>query len=116
MQQLIDFGAPVLREDRAQALTPSDLDDFYASASEVDRLNLFFVLLSSPHAYELQNAPALAAHLSFLAAYYLFVPLTPPGSQDLALHYIKKAISLCDSAEYRQWLTLIEQGNCPDLF
>ena len=69
------------------------------------------MLLASLHHYEDAGDKIRAAHLSFLAAYYLFVALTPPGSCQLALHYIKKAIALNDTSAYREWLALIEKGN-----
>lgn len=103
----INWVNPVLTDIRS--VTPSHLDEFYISASETDRLNLFFVLLATLHVHEAE--PEAAAHLCFLMAYYLFVPLTPPGSQALALHYIRRAVALNPKDEYITWLTLIEKGN-----
>ena len=88
-----------------------DLDDFYVSASDTDRMNLFFILLTSLHYYERNGDIVRAAHLSFLAAYYVFTPLTPPGSHYLALHYMNKAISLNSLPEYSEWLVVMEKGN-----
>lgn len=107
----ISFSEPILCKKTILAVTPADLDDFYLTASDYDKNNLFFVLLTSIHHYEASGDSAEAAHLNFLAAYYLFVSLTPPGSSDLALHYIKRAISLHPLAEYDKWLALIEKGN-----
>lgn len=84
----IDWDQPVLAGELVPRLQPGDLDDFYAGASGEE-----------------------AARLALLTAYYLFVPLTPPGSQALALHYIREAITLDPRAEYREWLALMEQGN-----
>lgn len=53
----------------------------------------------------------MAAHASFLIAYYLFILLTPPGSAQLALHYINQAITLNPLPLYSEWLALIEKGN-----
>lgn len=111
MKLKIDFGEPIIKDVDVLRITPSDLDDFYVSASVFDKSNLFFVLLTSLQHYEEQGETEKAAHLSFLVAYYLFMPLTPPGSCLLALHYIKKAIGLSPKAEYQKWLELMEKGN-----
>ena len=107
----IDFSDPLIGQEQLEKLTTDDLNAFYAASSEVDRLNLFFVLLNSIHHCEEKGRRAQAAYLNFLAAYYLFVPLTPPGSCSLALHYMRKAVSLDPKPEYREWLSLMEKGN-----
>lgn len=107
----INFDKPIIHKEKILDITPSDLDDFYSTASVCDKNNLFFILLSSIHHYEDSGDFVEAAHLNYLAAYYLFVALTPPGSSDLALHYIKKAISFNPLAEYDGWLDLIKKGN-----
>ena len=107
----IDFSEPIIKEADVMEIVPSDLDKFYISASDFDKSNLFFILLTSLHFYEGKEEIEKAAHLSFLAAYYLFVTLTPPGSCLLALHYIKKALALSPKAEYQEWLLLMEKGN-----
>ena len=53
----------------------------------------------------------LSAHLAFLTAYYLFTPLTPPASWELATYYIREALRLHPAQEYREWCALIEKGN-----
>lgn len=73
-------------------IQPSDLDIFYASASDCDKLNLFLVLLTSFHHYLDNGVREKAARLSFFMAYYL-IAFTPPGSCELAIYYIKQAIS-----------------------
>ena len=111
MDLKIDFGAPILDKKQAEALTCGGLNDFYCAASELDGVNLFFVLLASLHHYEDTGEIRLAARLSFLTAYYLFTPLTPPGSWPLAMHYIAKAIRLDPQPEYLEWRDLVEKGN-----
>lgn len=111
MKMAIDFGEPVIEEGIVLSIRPSDLDDFYASASDSDKGNLFFVMLTSLHHFEGIGDTRRAAHLSFLLAYYLFVALTPPGSLELALRYIEKALSLNPIPEYEEWLGLIKRGN-----
>lgn len=107
----IDFEKPIIKSDIVLELAPNDLDDFYKTSSDLDKNNLFFILLTSLHFYEGNNDTYKAAHLSFLISYYLFVSLTPPGSCDLALYYIKKAILLNPISEYNKWLELIKKGN-----
>lgn len=111
MQLKIDFANPVLASEAVLNIQPSDMDDFYVTATELDRTNLFFVLLTSLHHYEECGDNRRAAHLSFLAANYLFVALTPPGSWPLAMHYMQKAVELYPCAEYEEWLALIQKGN-----
>lgn len=111
MALFIRWDQPLIPEDQVLQLRPTELDDFYFSASEPDKSNLFFILLNSLHYYEGKGDCVRAAYLSFLTANYLFVALTPPGSYDLALHYMKKALVLEPKEEYRQWLALMEQGN-----
>lgn len=107
----IDWENPILEAGAILNIKPTDLNGFYAGASDFDKTNLFFMLLTSFHHYLQQGEREKAAHLSFLMAYYLFVPLTPPGSQPLSLHYIKQAIGLNPLEEYLEWLPLIERGN-----
>lgn len=107
----IDFGEPIIAASDVMSLMPTDLNDFYAEASDLDKSNLFFVLLASAQYYEDKKDKEKAAHLYFLTAFYLFVPLTPPGSCMLALHYIKKALVLNPLPEYQEWFGLIQKGN-----
>ncbi len=111
MQLNIDFGNPVIARDDVLQIQPTDMDAFYISASDFDKCNLFFVLLTSLHHYEACEDNRRAAHLSFLAANYLFISLTPPGSQELAMYYIQKAVAMYPCKEYVQWQALIEKGN-----
>ncbi len=107
----IKFDEPIIGKDNVLEIDSKDLDDFYVSASDTDRMNLFFILLTSLHYYEGNGDTVRAAHLSFLVAYYAFTPLTPPGSHYLALHYMNKAISLNPLLEYNEWLVVMEKGN-----
>ena len=107
----IKFDEPIIGKDNVLEIGSKDLDDFYVSASDTDRMNLFFILLTSLHYYEENGDAVRAAHLCFLAAYYVFTPLTPPGSECLALHYMNKAVSLNPIPEYKEWLSIMEKGN-----
>ena len=111
MELTVDFGNPVFDEQAAWAITPEDLDHFYCSAGEVDQLNLFFQLEASFRRHLEAGRAELAAHLAFLTAYYLFTPLTPPASWELATYYIREALRLHPAQEYREWCALIEKGN-----
>ena len=111
MKILINFSEPIICKNKVLDISPTDLDDFYLTASDYDKNNLFFILLTSIHYYEDSGDTVEAAHLNFLAAYYLFNTLTPPGSPSLALYYINRAISLNHLAKYDEWFDLIKKGN-----
>ena len=111
MKLEINWKKPVIASSDVLSTRTNDLDDFYCTASDLDKSNLYFILLTSLLHYEKKGDRQRAAHLSFLIANYLFVALTPPGSYDLALHYMKKAIALDPLPEYGEWLMLMEKGN-----
>ena len=111
MKLTIDFSNPIIPEKDVLGIRPSDLDDFYIHATDLDKNNLFYLLLNSAHYYERNYDWICAAHLYFLAANYLFISLTPLASFDLAMHYMKKAVELNPSREYLEWLALMEKGN-----
>ena len=107
----IDHEHPYLEEKAIFQLTLKDLDRFYADEDEVDRLNLFFVLEASLHRFQRDNSLKTAARCAFLMAYYLFMPLTPPASFELAEYYIDRALEWDAAPEYIQWKKLIDGGN-----
>ena len=111
MKIMIDFGHPYFEEEVLLGLTPDDLNCFYADASEVDRLNLFFVLEASLHRLQGKERMKTAAYCAFLMAYYLFIALTPPASFELAEFYIARALEWDETPEYRQWKAIIDEGN-----
>lgn len=78
MKLQINWSDPVIPQSEVLNMKPSDLDTFYITATDLDKSNLFFVLLTSAHHYEAEGNPVLAAHLYFLTANYLFISLTPP--------------------------------------
>lgn len=47
----IDWGNPIIESTYVLRMKPTDLDDFYVAASDFDKTNLFFVLLTSFHHY-----------------------------------------------------------------
>ena len=111
MTNLIDFSNPILDKPTAEQLTTTIIDDFYVSEDVYNKFNLYFVLETSVIFYEKSGDMALAAHLSFLAAYYIFYALTPPGSYELALYHMNNAVRLNDTKEYREQLEIMKKGN-----
>ena len=111
MKISIDFEHPYFDERAILALTPAALNAFYTDENEVNRLDLFFVLEASLHRLQRENRLKAAARCAFLMAYYLFVPLTPPASFELAEFYIDRALEWDETPEYSQWKKLIDQGN-----
>ena len=107
----VNFDKPIIEKECVLETVTGDLDNFYAAASDIDRINLFFILLASLHYYEEKGDTVRTAHLSFMTAYYVFVPLTPPGSEYLALYYMNKAVSLNPIPEYKEWLSIMGKGN-----
>lgn len=111
MKIAINFEHPYMDEKTIEKLTIDDLDCFYTDTDEVNCLNLFFILEASLHRLRSKGNWKVAARCSFLMAYYLFVPLTPPASHELAEFYIDKALEWDDMSEYRQWKEIIDRGN-----
>ena len=111
MKIKIDFGHPYFDEDAIFSLTVDDLNSFYSDEDEINRLNLFFILEASLHKFQSGANRKAAARCAFLMAYYLFVPLTPPASFELAKFYIDRALEWDETPEYRQWKKAIEEGN-----
>lgn len=111
MKITIDLEHPYLDEESIFELSTNDLDSFYTDENEVNRLNLFFVLEASLHKFQSINRMKAAARCAFLMAYYLFIPLTPPASFELAELYIDRALEWDETPEYRQWKEIIDKGN-----
>ena len=111
MKIKIDFSHPYFDENTVFTLTVDDLNRFYADENEINRLNLFFVLEASPHRFQSEKNREAAARCAFLMAYYLFIPLTPPASFELAEFYIDRALEWDERPEYRQWKRNIDKGN-----
>lgn len=104
----IDTNSPFMSEEDILKISLTDLDDFYvATQHSYKQYDLFFVLLSAFNTYFDAGKKEISAHLSFLMAYYLFMPLTPANSLNLAYFYIKKAVELYPKDEYIHWRNLI---------
>lgn len=111
MKIKIDFDNPKITDEHIKHLTTFDLDDFYVGSSEINQLNLFFVLEATYHDLLSREEYELGAHTAFLLAYYLFVPLTPPAAYELACYYIRMAIQLKPTKEYIEWEERILEGH-----
>lgn len=107
----INFEQPYMGEKAIMELTIKDLDYFYTAADEVSRLNMFFIFEASLHRLRDKGNRKAAARCAFLMAYYLFIPLTPPASRELAEFYINKALEWDEMPEYHQWKEIIDKGN-----
>lgn len=107
MKIKIDFGCPYFDEETIFKL--SHLDDFYTDENDVNRISLFFVLEATLHKFQGKNSVKAAARCAFLMAYYLFIPLTPPATYELAAFYIDKALELDERSEYRHWKEAIDE-------
>lgn len=51
------------------------------------------------------------AYVCYLISYYIFVSLTPPHSENIALEFIKEAINLDACEKYIKWLDIVKAGN-----
>lgn len=65
--------------------------------------DFYFWLLNKLMYLEDKNDKKSLAHGYYLMSYYLFVILTPLCYEDLSFNYIKKAISLDNNINYKEW-------------
>ncbi len=111
MNLYIDFNYSFISENQVLNVSTYDVDCFYSSSTEIERLNFFFVLLNTFHLLSKKSDNEKAAHISYLISYYLFTALTPPGSESLALYYGECSISLSPLTKYKEWLLVVKNGN-----
>lgn len=111
MKLSIDWEKPIFFSDQIEEMNTMDLNDFYFSASDIDRLNLFFILEASFHRSVAEGKDNISAKAAYLMAYYLFVTLTPPASCELAEHYIDEALRLNPLPAYEEMKRNISDGN-----
>ena len=109
MKLQVNWDEAFVQQQDILRIRTQDLDAFYAASDDVQRTGLFFVLLNSLHMCLAQEQRRQAAHLSFLMAYYVFVPLAPPGADALARHYMEQAMQLYPSEEYAEWIPLMRE-------
>ena len=65
--------------------------------------DFYFWLLNKLMYLEDKNDKKSLAYGYYLMSYYLFVILTPLCYEDLSFNYIKKAISLDNNINYKEW-------------
>lgn len=106
----ISFENPILSEEELKEITEDDLCDC-GKDKVFEGFNQFFVLLATYTYYEQENNKEAAAYASYLLSWYLFVPLTPPGSEILALQYANKAYELNPMQKYADHIEFVKNGN-----
>lgn len=111
MKQFFSFYSEPIPAEHVFSLTEQVLDDLYVTSSEVDGLNVFFHLQNEYFFLKNSGKTAETAHICYLISYYLFITLTPPHSEEIALEFIKEAISLNPIEKYINWLEIVKQGN-----
>ncbi len=114
---LLDFGkyfgcesAPVPEEYMMQ-MKENDLDILYADGDVTERFNVYFHLQNELIFLLGRENDRAAAHVCYLISYYLFVALTPPHSEILAMAYAKKAFELYPMEQYQEWMEEVRKGN-----
>lgn len=110
LKTVLDYKNPILSEENVRKLSVEQLNDFYGQTQHsFKQYDVFFVLFGSFNYYLDAGKKELAAKLSYLAAYYLFIALTPISYLELALHFVDKAIELHPMPDYLQLKCGIEE-------
>lgn len=73
-----------------------------------ERMNLLFCL---EYKLLIEKNNEKLAYLNYLISYYIFVILTPPFSEELALKYAEESIRLHNKDKYIEWIEYVKQGN-----
>lgn len=89
-----------------ETIKESDLSVLDSTFTE--EINLLFCL---EYKLLIEKDPKKLAYLNYLISYYIFIILTPPFSQELAMKYSENAIKLDYKNEYLEWLKYVKQGN-----
>ncbi len=89
-----------------ETIKESDLSILDSNFTE--EINLLFLM---EYKLLIEKDSKKLAYLNYLISYYIFVVLTPPFSQELALKYSKNAIELDFKNKYLDWLEYVKQGN-----
>lgn len=74
----------------------------------MERINLLFSL---EYKCLIEKNNEKLAYLNYLISYYIFVILTPPFSEELALKYAEYALKLHNEDKYIEWVEYVKQGN-----
>lgn len=111
MKKYFEYDSSVIPPEKIFSVTEEFLDDLYVNSSEVERLNIYFHL--QREYFYLRNEGKLkeASYVCYLISYYLFVPLTPPHSDILALEFAKKAFSIFPDEKYKLWIERLKEGS-----
>lgn len=88
--------------------TISENDLSASNSTFQDEMNLLFCL---EYKLSIEKDNKKLAYLNYLISYYIFVILTPPFSQEIALKYSENAIKLDNKKEYIEWIEYVKQGN-----
>lgn len=111
IKSFFEYEGSEIPVDNIFALTEELLDDMYATSSEVEQYNIYFHLLNEYTYLKNANFVRETAYVCYLISYYVFISLTPPHSEKIALEYIGEAIRLCECSKYYKWLKVIKRGN-----
>ncbi|MBQ2141313.1 MAG: hypothetical protein II433_09500 [Acidaminococcaceae bacterium] len=96
----------------ANKITREGMDDLYAMSNDVEKSNIFFNLQFIFISVKASGDRKLAAHIGYIISYYLFVLLTPPHSEEIALYYANEAVELANKEEkYVEWVDFVKEGN-----
>ena len=96
----------------AGAITNEILGDLYIGSNDAEKANIFFNLQYIFLRLKDSENKDLAAHIAFIISYYIFVLLTPPHSEEIALYYAIEAAKLANMDEkYTNWIEFVKSGN-----
>ena len=98
-------------DEVAARVTREVIDDLYVASNDMGRLNIFFNLHYMYTRSRNVGKKEIAAHICFVISYYLFVLLTPPHSEEIALQYANEAVDLDNRKKYTEWISFIKKGN-----
>lgn len=76
--------------------------------NSMEQMNLLFCL---EYKLLIEKYNKKLAYLNYLISYYIFVILTPPFSEEIALKYAKDAMKLYNHKKYLEWIEYVKQGN-----
>lgn len=111
IKAFFEYESTAIPVDEIFSLTESVLDDLYITSSEAEQFNIYFHLHNEYVHLKNANYVRETAYLCYLISYYLFVSLTPPHSEEIALEFIQEAINLDACEKYTKWLDIVKSGN-----
>lgn len=111
IKKYINYDNYIIPVDKIMQLSITDLEDLYNQEDTFYKYNIFFILLNEYIILKEQKLVDELAHVCYLLSYYLFIPLTPPASEELAEFYAKEAIYYNGIDKYKDWLKYLKEGN-----